>query len=131
MMPASVLVDFNIYIYIYINCYKVLAILCIFLISATEVHILYYLLSYSTKKKQIYTSYQNQLSQTANVLETFSKTSIVVKVCTSHASCPTLISHFIYDSIHSQTVFRSKEECFIITDHLHLHQPKPIQNVGG
>lgn len=105
--------------------------MCIFLISATEVHILHYLLSYSTKKKQIYTSYQIQLSQTANVPETFSQISIVVKVCTLHASCPTFYLPFhLYDSIYSRTVFQSKGEYSIIRDHLHLPQPKTIQNVG-
>jgi hypothetical protein len=40
----------------------------------------------------------------SNMLETFSHTSIIVKVCTLHASCPTFTWHFIYmiPYIHNQ-----------------------------
>jgi len=50
-----------------------------------------------------------------NMLETFSHTSTIVKVCTLHASCPTFIWHFIYMTpyIHNQ-YFKVKENTLLL-----------------
>jgi len=50
-----------------------------------------------------------------NVLETFSQTSIIVKVCTLHASCPTFICYFIHmiPYIHKQ-YFKVQENTLLL-----------------